>query len=721
MSTRSIIVVTGLGKHKDHQTVRLYQHSDGYPTGVLPEIYAGLKQALDLILDLEKQMGDDQSRHLSAGLVANCIQCASVDVYGGFAAKPDSDDPGKADYDSPFNTDHLGNQGDLEWIYVLDLGKMELNIYGGEYTGEGPEVAFNKGPVDPESYADKLKTEYQDRERKATQAVVEKLENLGLEINRGKSRKKKSARADLNKPASELTQEELDEMAAKASARGKTPRIVPDYNTRLDEEFGDLVIKLVKHDASASGMPAYIEAHLGKTPKDKGETVLDLGNYIYRRSGLSYRHTPEYRGKGKSTTLRWFMSWDDLRPVLPNIFKAAGKEYNPRFGDYLPLEFSSLIIQDQSRGVVLMKHRNPDGGNTKTKTTTQTGGSSPGGASTGGVGSGIGGAKTGGAGTGGAATGGASTGGYGGGTVNIYTPRGNKSKTPTNIRVNVGAGGSAESGRVASGGGPGGDTGAGGEGYGGSGKGSGGGGGGAAPDEPENYSTGQKNFNRAGPAMRANPVKLGQIADYLSNSLEHEDDDDAAAAFMGENFGISKAQAATLIKQWYGKKLNTKFLIDDDIRNFIEGIIGKPAFHHVADLTKSGKVKYQPGYSKKSKNPGEKLDEFERAYLEAALWSSTGDDDEPLDKNHSIEDIAPESIAQAKKDCTKFQLRAESFLVGVDEAQAGHDFWLTRNRHGAGFWDRGHPGKDGERLTNIAHQFKELNPIVGDDGKIYFE
>lgn len=38
---------------------------------------------------------------------------------------------------------------------------------------------------------------------------------------------------------------------------------------------------------------------------------------------------------------------------------------------------------------------------------------------------------------------------------------------------------------------------------------------------------------------------------------------------------------------------------------------------------------------------------------------------------------------------------------GTAEEYAGHDFWLTRNGHGAGFWDRG-LGELGDRLTAAA-------------------
>jgi hypothetical protein len=125
-----------------------------------------------------------------------------------------------------------------------------------------------------------------------------------------------------------------------------------DYGVRIEDQFRDLEINLVRHDDSPTGLPCYIEVHLGKAaPKDKGTLVLDLGNYIYRRFGLRYRMTPEFRGKGKATTLRWFMSWDDIRPILSNIWQAVlGKEAS---GEHriLPVSFRSLIIQNSKRGV----------------------------------------------------------------------------------------------------------------------------------------------------------------------------------------------------------------------------------------------------------------------------------------------------------------------------------------------------------------------------------
>ena len=115
-------------------------------------------------------------------------------------------------------------------------------------------------------------------------------------------------------------------------------------------------------------------------------------------------------------------------------------------------------------------------------------------------------------------------------------------------------------------------------------------------------------------------------------------------------------------------------------------------------------------------------------YLIAALWSSTDNTNEqggdPLDANYSLDDIAPESVEQAEKDCLAFIAENDGDIDG-DYEQAGYDFWLTRNHHGAGFWDgdwdEERNGMIGQRLTEASHKFGEVNAVVGDDGKIYLE
>ena len=112
------------------------------------------------------------------------------------------------------------------------------------------------------------------------------------------------------------------------------------------------------------------------------------------------------------------------------------------------------------------------------------------------------------------------------------------------------------------------------------------------------------------------------------------------------------------------------------------------------------------------------MNEFLTAYIEAALWSSTDDQDVPLDSNYSIEDLAPETFQKMDEDCARF-INENWEDIGLDFTKAGHDFWLTRNGHGCGFWDGDWPEDAGERLTKASKRLGEVDLYVGDDGKIY--
>jgi hypothetical protein len=108
------------------------------------------------------------------------------------------------------------------------------------------------------------------------------------------------------------------------------------------------------------------------------------------------------------------------------------------------------------------------------------------------------------------------------------------------------------------------------------------------------------------------------------------------------------------------------------------------------------------------------------AYLECALWSSIGDDCEPLDKNHTIESFSFDAKIKANCDIRNFleflEMREIDWRENWSEEQFGHDFWLTRNGHGAGFWDRGFPL--GNTLKDCAKAFGSSDCYVGDDGKV---
>lgn len=122
---------------------------------------------------------------------------------------------------------------------------------------------------------------------------------------------------------------------------------------------------------------------------------------------------------------------------------------------------------------------------------------------------------------------------------------------------------------------------------------------------------------------------------------------------------------------------------------------------------------------------GSDLRKFWYAYIECALWASTNlDSGQPLNKKYSKNDIDSESLAKMLNDCRDFTTDNGRNLdelirdgLGAIE-QCGHDFWLSRNGHGAGYFDRGY-GALGDRLQSAARVWGESILYIGDDKKLH--
>jgi hypothetical protein len=118
-----------------------------------------------------------------------------------------------------------------------------------------------------------------------------------------------------------------------------------------------------------------------------------------------------------------------------------------------------------------------------------------------------------------------------------------------------------------------------------------------------------------------------------------------------------------------------------------------------------------------------KLDTFTRSYIETALWSTHDESDEGggehLDENYGVSDFAPETLERVMRDTEQFQRENAEALEVIDSAGAGHDFWLTRNGHGAGFWDGDWPEPQATLLTKASKRMGEVDLYVGDDGQLY--
>lgn len=102
------------------------------------------------------------------------------------------------------------------------------------------------------------------------------------------------------------------------------------------------------------------------------------------------------------------------------------------------------------------------------------------------------------------------------------------------------------------------------------------------------------------------------------------------------------------------------------------------------------------------------------AYLDTACWSSRVDDQNEIYANQ----LTDASVQKMREDWEDFfQCNAED--IRGRTRQAAHEFWLTRNGHGAGFWDGGWPKEVGDRLTKSARAYGEAHLWVDKDGNVH--
>lgn len=125
-----------------------------------------------------------------------------------------------------------------------------------------------------------------------------------------------------------------------------------------------------------------------------------------------------------------------------------------------------------------------------------------------------------------------------------------------------------------------------------------------------------------------------------------------------------------------------------------------------------------------------KLDSFTQGYVEAIFWLEAADGNDC--EGCTLADLAPDSLEKIIAECRDFQAslpkdsHGRTYLDlaydyapnGYDEHQAGVDFWLTRNGHGAGFWDHG-LGEIGDRLSAAAKACGVQYVYKGDDEKMH--
>lgn len=133
------------------------------------------------------------------------------------------------------------------------------------------------------------------------------------------------------------------------------------------------------------------------------------------------------------------------------------------------------------------------------------------------------------------------------------------------------------------------------------------------------------------------------------------------------------------------------------------------------------------------------------AYVDCALWSSpcngtahhehytdpAEDCDGGLDHiGYNSSDLDPQTALEMRADVRGWLIFVHEHrpdaLDTWDAGQFGHDFWLTRNGHGTGYWDRYHGPDDprtahGQWLTDHCKPYGDVYLYVGTDDRVYQE
>tara|TARA_B100001778_G_scaffold334952_2_gene349481 strand:- start:10667 stop:11071 length:405 start_codon:yes stop_codon:yes gene_type:complete len=125
------------------------------------------------------------------------------------------------------------------------------------------------------------------------------------------------------------------------------------------------------------------------------------------------------------------------------------------------------------------------------------------------------------------------------------------------------------------------------------------------------------------------------------------------------------------------------------------------------------------------------LESFVRSYLGTAVEDfGITQRDEGNDVYLDTDDLDPDALAKMTADATVFWNRNGPYILAREEFnnrgewdiadRAAHDFYLTRNGHGEGFWSREELwGPYTERFTKDSEWFGTTDLTLGDDGKVY--
>lgn len=175
---------------------------------------------------------------------------------------------------------------------------------------------------------------------------------------------------------------------------------------------------------------------------------------------------------------------------------------------------------------------------------------------------------------------------------------------------------------------------------------------------------------------------------------------------------IKLNELRTLIKRVINEELGNEIPIKQIMSGYIEAAL----WTEEERLTEEAESMYS-GYDDEEDEEETELDRLIKITSEFNRKSFSSFEKDHIDTN---------SIINAYDDIKLFlsKIPKEILQVAFEEQSPesfGHDIWLTRNHHGAGFWDGDYSEEVEEVLMKAIKVLKEVNLVLGDDMMLYFE
>lgn len=180
MSTRSLIMVTGphldyLGNGKSPMTIRLYKHCDGYPDAVLEDIYNAASKIRALLLEDHGNLKLDFDK-VSPHVFSAALCAVSLNTYDGLGIKLKD-----VRYEK-FSKGMWGEQGDIEWAYLIELPIKKISCFNGNPNIKYEPNKFTAKIVNPLTYVNCLRAPYQQSTMDKIKNKVYRLQQQGWTI-----------------------------------------------------------------------------------------------------------------------------------------------------------------------------------------------------------------------------------------------------------------------------------------------------------------------------------------------------------------------------------------------------------------------------------------------------------------------------------------------------------------------------------------------------------